>query len=109
MWALAHQGQARRRECGGAVLGARVAGDGMSERLTPWTQIQFLCPRAATLGVQMPVTVGDGVDLQQSVRARIVDALGRCAAQSLAVDTSVDHDVRDMDAARPEFAREALG
>lgn len=58
------------------------AGDGSSKRLTPWLQIQFLSPRAATLAVQMPVAVGDGVD-----------ALSRASGQ--------DH--------RECFAREAPG
>ncbi|ABA53620.1 hypothetical protein BURPS1710b_A2437 [Burkholderia pseudomallei 1710b] len=80
-----------------------------SERFVVRAQIEFLRPRAAVLHVQLPVAVGDRVGRQQPVGARLRDALGRRAAQPLAVDAAVDHRVRDVNTARAELARERLG
>ena len=65
-------------------------------------------PGAARLGVQVPVVVGDvlGVEDAGAVLQRI--ALGEVLGDEGGVDGTVDDDVRDVDALRPELARQAL-
>ena len=49
------------------------------------------------------------INVEQPVLATLADGFGAAATQTLAIDTTVNHDVRHMDSGRPEFARDALG
>src|SRR5204862_4171486 len=51
---------------------------------------------------------GDRIDAEQAVLAALLKKLRPAADEALAVDTAVDHHVRDMHAQRPELARHAL-
>jgi hypothetical protein len=79
-----------------------------TKRFLERPQVEFLRPCAAVLHMQLPVTFGDGFELQQAVVAGLFHALRRVVAQALAVDAAIDHHMRHMNALRAEFARQAL-
>ena len=58
--------------------------------------------------MNVPVSLGDGVDAEQAVLAAFRDHGGEPLAQAIAVDAAIDHDMRDVDALRTVFARHTL-
>ena len=77
-------------------------------RLLEGAQVEFLGPGTWMLPVQIPVVFGNRVDLERAADPALVQRAGEEAAQAIAIDQSVDDDVGDVDALRPEFARHAL-
>src|SRR3546814_8059219 len=69
----------------------------VSVNLAPGPQVEFLCPGAALLMVQRPVSLRDGVDVQQAVRATLIGQIGHLRQKPFARNPAVDHDMRDMD------------
>src|SRR3546814_387377 len=69
----------------------------VSVNLAPGPQVKFLCPGAALLMVQRPVSLRDGVDVQQAVRATLIGQIGHLRQKPFARNPAVDHDMRDMD------------
>src|ERR1700728_3126193 len=78
------------------------------ESLFEGAQIELMGPGAATLLMQLPVSLRNGVRVQQTVAAGIGDSLRRPATQTLPVDAPIDDDMRDMHALRAVLASEAL-
>src|SRR5947208_9655850 len=74
-----------------------------SEFLHPWPQLDLPRPGAARLMDEVDVRVGDRIGIERAVRT-----LGRIRP-ARASDTTVDHDVRDMDPLWRKLARHALG
>src|SRR2546430_17509876 len=74
-----------------------------SEFLHPWPQLDLPRPGAARLMDEVHVRVGDRIGIERAVRT-----LGRIRP-ARASDTTVDHDVRDMDPLWRKLARHALG
>src|SRR3954464_12997408 len=74
----------------------------MSKLLHPWPQFQLPGPGAARLLQYIPVVQRNRVGIEHRVRP--VGGLGaNCAA-----DAAVDHEMRDVNALRRQFARHAL-
>ena len=71
-------------------------------------QIKLKGSCVAGLGVQVPVVFCDVIGVQDAVLFFERVALGEVAANEFGVDGTVDHDVRDMNVLRAEFARHAL-
>jgi hypothetical protein len=71
-------------------------------------QFDFLCPRGARLTMELPVRARDGLDIEQSILAALLDHVGTAATEPIAIDAAIDHDVRHVDPLRPELPREAL-
>ena len=59
--------------------------------------------------MNLPVRFGNGFNVEQPVLAAPADDFGAAATQTLAIDSAVNYDVRDMDSERPVFVRHALG
>src|SRR5258706_13800952 len=78
------------------------------ETLLERAQVDLVGPGRARLAMDLPVGLGDCVDAEQAVLAALLDDLGATAAQAVAVDAAIDHDMRDMETLRPELARPAL-
>src|SRR5690242_11147006 len=79
-----------------------------SEWFLERAQIDLVAPGRRMLPVDLPVGLGDRVDIEQAVRALLRAPLRETAVDPLAVDAAVDHDMRDMQALRPELARHGL-
>src|SRR6185437_10062805 len=75
-----------------------------SERLAPGPQLDLPAPCAAGLSVHLQVGLGNGVRVEQAVLAKRSGA-----RMALAGDSTVDHDVADMDILRMQLAGEGLG
>src|SRR5689334_5577828 len=60
------------------------------------------------LPVDVPVRLGDGVEIEHPAFALRLDELRRIGAKPLAVDAAVDDAVSDVDARRAELARHRL-
>src|SRR3954468_19491723 len=58
--------------------------------------------------MNLPIGLGDRVDAEQTALAALVDDLGAAAAQAMAVDAAVDHDVGHVHALGAVLARHAL-
>ncbi len=58
--------------------------------------------------MQMPVGIGNGIGIQQSVLAGLPDTIGSDAPQPFAIDTPVDNNMRNVYAAGSIFASSAL-
>lgn len=58
--------------------------------------------------MDLPIGFRDGLDAEEAVVTAIPDRGGSAAAQAIAIDPAVDHDMRDMDAEGPKLARHAL-
>src|ERR1700730_19221633 len=82
--------------------------DSPSERFLERPQIDFVRPGAASLPMNLPVRFRNGFDVKQPILAALEDGFWAAAAQTLAIDTAVNHDVRHIDPGRPVFARHAL-
>src|SRR5689334_23485146 len=74
-----------------------------SERLDPGPQLDLPSPGAARLAVELEVGGGDGIGVEQAVRAA---PLGARVARL--TDGPVDDEMADMDVLRRELAGEAL-
>src|ERR1700686_3243764 len=74
--------------------------------LDPRTQVDLIRPRAALVAVQKPIILGDGVGIEDAVALLQRIALGEIVADEGGIDGAVDDGVRDMDAGRPERARQ---
>src|SRR5229473_3062959 len=74
-----------------------------SERLDPGPQLDLPGPSAAVLAVEVEILLGDGVGVEQAVRA--APAGTRIARLA---DTAVDDEMTDMDVLRRQFAGKAL-
>src|SRR5450830_1427038 len=72
------------------------------------SHINFLRPRSRMLQVQLPVCLGDGVDVEQSILATLRNRIRLARGQSGAVDAAIDDHMRNMQALRPEFSGHAL-
>ena len=53
-------------------------------------------PGAAVLAMQVPVAVGDRLDVQKPIGARLLLAVGHARQQALALDAAVDDGVAGM-------------
>jgi uncharacterized OsmC-like protein len=79
-----------------------------SEALLERSQIEFMRPRAARLLMEMPIGVRDRGRIEQATLAGRSRSVGCAGAQTLAVDSSVNDDVGDMDILRAILPRRAL-
>src|SRR5580704_1051208 len=68
------------------VLDAKVP----SERFLVRPEVDLVRPGAAVLAMEMPVAVGDRLDVQKAVRAGLVLAVGHARQQPVALDAGVD-------------------
>jgi hypothetical protein len=50
--------------------------------------------------MDVPVILGDRVDAEQAVLTAIPHCRGSSAAETIAIDAAIDHDMRDMDTER---------
>ncbi len=57
------------------------------------------------LAIDVPISIGNRVDIQQSVLAARSLPLWRRSIQSFPVNAAIDDDMRDMNAERTELAR----
>src|ERR1700735_5466385 len=73
------------------------------EGLDPGPQLDLPGPGAARLTVQLQVSLGDRVRVEEAVRPALIGAW-----ISILGDAAVDHDVADMDVCGLQFACEAL-
>src|SRR3954447_11695143 len=73
-----------------------------SKLLHPGPQLQLPAPGAARLLQHVPVALRDGIGIEHRIRL-----LRRFRAR-YAPDAAIDHEMRDMDALRRQFARHAL-
>src|ERR1700730_11282218 len=58
--------------------------------------------------MNLPICLRDRVDTEQAVLATLLDRLRVPTAQALAIDTAINHHVRNVDAVRAVFTRHAL-
>src|SRR6266849_2521665 len=58
--------------------------------------------------MDLPIGFGDPINAEQAVLAAFLDQRGAPTAQAIAIDAAIHHDMRDMDAEWPVFARHAL-
>src|SRR5258708_30516391 len=79
-----------------------------SELLLEGPEIDLVRPRRAVLPMNLPVRLGDRLDVQHAVLAAVPGGVWPRAAQLLAVDAAVDDDMRNMEPLRPVLARHAL-
>src|SRR3954452_3202272 len=91
---------------GAGHAGYNDAGSGswrlLSEGLDPGPHLDFERPGAARLAQYFDISLGNRVGIE-----RAVGPVGRVRAAG-AAHAAVDHEMRDVDALRPEFARRAL-
>ena len=80
-----------------------------SEAFLVRAQVHLVGPSGAGLTIDLPIGLGDCVWHEQPFLASLLDKARLGAEQSPAFDPAVDHDMRDVNALRPEFARHALG
>jgi hypothetical protein len=78
------------------------------KRLVEGPQIDLLRPCCASLLMQMPIGIGDLVRLEQAIDASFGHPLRRRRAQTLAVDTAIDHHMGNVNILRTEFTCETL-
>src|ERR1019366_8508994 len=76
--------------------------------LDPRPQVELVGPRAFRLAVQVPVVLGDRVGLEDTGVGLLCIALGKVLGDEGRVDRTVDDDVGDVDALRPDLACHAL-
>src|SRR5262249_26205672 len=57
----------------------------------------------------MPIGLGDGIDVEQTILAPPFDQIGRTTEEALAIDAIVDHYVRDVETLRSKFTHHTLG
>src|SRR5215204_7480747 len=79
-----------------------------SERFLERTQVDFLRPCGTRLAMNLPISFGDRVDVEETVLPTFLDQGRRTFAQAFAIDAAVDHNMGYMDAEWPIFARHAL-
>jgi hypothetical protein len=79
-----------------------------SERLLGRPEVDLLRPRRPWLAVNLPIDLGDRIDVQHAILAALFDDCRSKCAQALAIDATVDDHVRGMDALRSVFARHTL-
>lgn len=72
------------------------------EFLDPWPDFELRAPSRTRLLQDMPVICGDGIGIEH--RVRLVGGL--CTDRT--ADAAIDHEMRDMDSLRREFAGERL-
>src|SRR5215471_397141 len=80
----------------------------ISKRLLERTQVDFLRPGRRSLPMDLPVSLGDGVNVEEPILAALLDRFRSPAAQTLTVDSPIDDDMRDVDAVRAILSRHAL-
>src|SRR5262249_32413181 len=80
----------------------------ISKRLLERTQVDFLRPGRRSLPMDLPVSLGDGVNVEEPILAALLDRFRSPAAQTLTVDSPVDDDMRDVDAVRAILSRHSL-
>src|SRR5258708_21849909 len=109
----------RRRSAGGTAMRrsrsrarsarrqALISGQsGMAlEALEPGAQLDLPGPGAAPLVVDVEIGLGDRIGLEHAVRA----ARAGTHIATWPLDPPIDHEMRDMDVLRRQFARHALG
>src|ERR671919_1341042 len=78
------------------------------ERLLERPEVDLVRPCRPWLAVNLPVDLGDRIDVQHAILAALFDYLRSKCAQALAIDAAVDDHVRDMDTLRSVFSRHAL-
>jgi hypothetical protein len=59
-------------------------------------------------GVNLPIDLGNRIDVQHAILAALFDDCRSKRAQALAIDATVDDHVRDMDTLRSVFSRHTL-
>jgi len=74
------------------------------KRLPIGSKIQFMRPGAAVLLMQLPVGLCNGIRMQQAVSTGLRRTMRSVRTESLAVDSSIDHHMRDVYALRAVFA-----
>ena len=65
-------------------------------------------PSRRMLPVQMPIGVGDGIDIQQPISTPVDLELRRGGVQSFAVNAAIDDNMSDVNSKRSEFPRHRL-
>ena len=60
------------------------------------------------LPMQMPIRVGDGIDIQQPIGTALDLELRRGSTQLFAVNTSIDDNMTDVNSKRSKFPRHRL-
>src|SRR5258708_40339480 len=71
-----------------------------SELFFERAQIELVRPRRAVLAMKRPKRIRDGVDIEQSVGALVLDLLCEARMHPLSADAPVDHDMSDVQAER---------
>src|SRR3546814_16434101 len=75
---------------------------------SPGAEVEFVRPRASGLLVEHHIIGGDRLRVEDQVlRPRIIE-VGMAALDEIGVDRAVDDRVRDVNALRPQFARNRL-
>src|SRR5262245_30082797 len=80
----------------GGKPGHRSCGQA-SERLLERAEVGLVGPRRPRLAVNLPVDLGDRIDVQHAVLAALFGDLRSKCAHARAIDAAVDDHVRDMD------------
>src|SRR5262245_38085828 len=73
----------------------------------PRAQVHFVRPGGTGLPMQLQVDVGNRLRIEDAIARLQGGTLGKIAADEFGVDGAIDDDVGDMQARRPELARQA--